>query len=75
MLGEKRCYAHQPNSANPILTEIPWLVIQKAEAEEIIPDNEDQRLITKPESREDRCDIKKEREELREKLRALGYFE
>lgn len=33
------------------------------------------RLITKPESQEDRCDIKKEQKELKEKLRVLGYFE
>lgn len=75
LLGEKRCYAHQPNSANPILTEIPWLVIQKSEAEEIIPDDEGQKLIAKLERPGDRRDIKKEQKELKEKLKALGYFE
>lgn len=77
LLGEQRCYGHPPQSTSPILTEIPWLVIQKPKDTESKSDDiSDIKLskdkIERPLGRQSTAD---EQEEHARKLRSLGYFD
>lgn len=70
-LGENRCYAHPPSSDSPILREVPWLVIEKEQAD-IEPEIHTIGKIT--ETRKFANKLSDE-EEVREKLRDLGYLQ
>ncbi len=77
LLGEDKCYAHPPGSTNPILKEVPWLVIDKPK------DTSPPETLTVPTKAEaqkpswpkDRIDSEKEQREITDKLKALGYYE
>lgn len=70
-LGENRCYAHPPSSDSPILREVPWLVIEKKQAE-IDPEIQ---MIEKTSETRESVDKQTDEDEVREKLRDLGYLE
>ena len=64
MLGEKGLYAHWSDSQEPILREVPWLVIDKRRKARTEVSTESEQIET--------TEVTKE--EVAEKLRALGYF-
>ena len=77
LLGEDKCYAHPPGSTNPILTEVPWLVIDKPKDTSppqtlTVPTKDETQKPTGP---KDRIDSEKEQQEISDKLKALGYYE
>lgn len=73
LLGEKRCFSHQPNSTNPILTEIPWLVIQKNKScDAAVIQQESSGMAKYQETQDDRFEAEKI---MKDRLRALGYFD
>lgn len=68
LLGEGKCYAHPSNSDNPILFEVPWLVIDKAEAEI------ENMSIESPTDSVDVTSKEADEKQVRDKLRDLGYL-
>jgi len=75
LLGEKKCYSHPSGSLNPVLIEVPWLVVEK-ERPHIEPQPQAAAAIVGEESPCQDGDTEAvEREELAAKLRALGYYD
>ncbi len=73
LLGEDRCYAHPRGSANPLLTTVPWLVIEK-QVEGKRPAPELRTPVEKDIAPAQNADQTSE-EEIVDKLRALGYHD
>lgn len=71
LLGEGRCYAHPPNSKNPILLEVPWLVIEKELADTYQPEIQADSVEKSSEVVKDKTDD----DQIRDKLRDLGYLD
>ena len=69
LLGENGCYAHPQNSDNPILREVPWLVIDKKKAE-----TENFTKETSVDSGE-HDEKQADENEVQAKLRDLGYID
>ena len=76
LLGEHRCYAHPAESTNPILIEIPWLVMEKTIDIEITKkDHGKERLSYEEKCHSEQRGGKADEKEITEKLRDLGYFD
>lgn len=75
LLGEKKCYSHPSGSLNPVLIEVPWLVIEN-ERPQMEPQPQSAAAIVGEEPPCQDGDTEAvEREELAAKLRALGYYD
>jgi len=76
LLGEGGRYGHPMRSSDPILLEVPWLVIDKGER---IFEAKGQTATEEQQRQQchggDRKADKEAQKEIKEKLRALGYFE
>ncbi|MHC4721562.1 MAG: hypothetical protein ACYS6I_02515 [Planctomycetota bacterium] len=73
LLGEGRRYAHPYGSLDPTLIEVPWLTIEKAERQ---IDTEDVTAAQKPPAEPtDEAKTETEQEELKRKLKSLGYYD
>ena len=69
-LGEKGRYSHSDGCRDPLLLEIPWLVVEKTVAKVCSRRKEEKRAyVLAPETTE-----KQEEEKIRKKLRNLGYL-
>jgi hypothetical protein len=74
LLGEKRQYGHPPNSDNPILLEVPWLVIDKETADTYQPDA--QMHNAGNDENPARVDYDQtDEEQIKDRLRDLGYLD
>ena len=73
-LGEGRRYAHPFGSIDPILIEVPWLVIEKEQRQF---DSTEVTKGEKPPQRPDKTtdESETEQEELKRKLKSLGYYD
>jgi hypothetical protein len=74
LLGENLRYAHPPNSKNPILLEVPWLVINKPEADTYQPDVQKLNIEIHNNSSKAGADQTDE-QQIKNKLRDLGYLD
>jgi hypothetical protein len=74
LLGEHRRYGHPYGSLDPVLIEVPWLTLEKAEKE---IDTEEVTAAQKPaaESPEPTDKTETEQQELIRKLKSLGYYD
>jgi len=70
MLGEDGCYGHWGRSSKKHLIEIPWLVIDKGKR---ITVSETQTVQNQQKGRDEKMNEETEKE-IKEKLKALGYF-
>jgi hypothetical protein len=68
LLGEKGRYSHFGGSDDPLLTGVPWLVIDKKDREEIVDSGQGKEPATGQSGGEDEAKIKA-------RLRALGYLD
>ncbi|MHC4214353.1 MAG: alkaline phosphatase family protein [Planctomycetota bacterium] len=71
LLGEGRRYAHPYGSLDPNLIEVPWLTIEKAKRQ---IDTEEVTAAQKPHT-EPTDKSETEQEELKRKLKSLGYYD
>jgi hypothetical protein len=74
LLGENRCYAHPPNSDNPILRDVPWLVINKDKADISQTMTGAEAVKTTDESSLTNAD-QADDQQVKDKLRELGYID
>jgi len=74
-LGENNNFSHPKDSSDPILREIPWLVIEKNKSQS--PDITTKEIIPPPKESDDseNIDDQAHQEELTQKLKSLGYYE
>lgn len=75
MLGEGGAYSHWDGSDDKPLREIPWLVIDKGPKPLEHPEPTKKMEKQPPKSINEKTDKKEAQEEIRKKLRALGYFD
>jgi hypothetical protein len=73
-LGEQRQYAHPYGSLDPILIEVPWFTIEKAE-KEIHPEEITAAQKPPAESHTPTDKTETEQQELIRKLKSLGYYD
>lgn len=73
LLGENRCYSHPPKTDNPILLEVPWLVIDKKQ-EDVLRSDTDKKSSEIPDRSETAQDEDDDAEQIKDKLRDLGYM-
>jgi len=73
MLGEGGAYSHWDGSDNKPLREVPWLVIDKGPKSVEHPEHAEKPEKQPAKSVDEKTD-KEAQEEIKEKLRALGYF-
>jgi glucan phosphoethanolaminetransferase (alkaline phosphatase superfamily) len=72
LLGEDRCYGHPRGRKNPLLTTVPWLVIEKqVDSERPVADVTPAESDGTPSQKTDQTT----EEEIVDKLRALGYYD
>ncbi len=74
MLGEGGACSHWDGSDNKLLTEVPWLVIDRGPKPVEHPEPAEKPEKQPPKSLDEKPD-KEAEEEIRKKLRALGYFD
>ena len=75
LLGENRRYAHPYGSIDPTLIEVPWLTIEKTERQ-IDTKTEEVTAAQKPTAEpSDEAKTETEQEELKRKLKSLGYYD
>jgi len=74
LLGERICYGH-PRGKDPILTTIPWLVIEKESGTEKKDGGNHAGVPSKPAELESEEKKEAEQKQLAEKLKALGYYD
>jgi hypothetical protein len=76
LLGEDRRYAHPLGSLDPILIEVPWLAIEKAEkdfdTEQVTAEHKPSEEPPEP---IDKTESETEKQELIRKLKSLGYYD
>ncbi len=70
LLGERLCYGHPCGSRNPILIDVPWLVIEKEASGETASAHAE---CPTEEAATSEPPQKSSEDEIAEKLRALGY--
>jgi len=74
LLGEGRCYGHPTGSSHRILREIPWLTIHR-ETAELDPGRHGRRHGSPDKKPPGDTTPQPDREQLAEKLKALGYLD
>jgi len=75
LLGESFLYGHPTGSANRILVEVPWLIIDKEQADIDISSYVSKGQGVDKKSAPSTPDSEDEQKQLAEKLRALGYYD
>ncbi|RKY11484.1 MAG: hypothetical protein DRP65_04100 [Planctomycetota bacterium] len=76
LLGEGRRYAHPYGSIDPTLIEVPWLVIERGEKDADTTEvTADERLSEKPDKPTGKTKTETEQQELKRKLKSLGYYD
>lgn len=76
LLGENNCYAHPSGSSNPILLEVPWLVVERrSEKVEQTSRKAKSSDVKKTGQAPSDADKQSQQKELADKLRALGYYD
>jgi hypothetical protein len=73
-LGEGRCFSHPADSSEPVLREVPWLVIEKDTSENAL--HESEHKADDQESDKGAGDtVENEQAMFAERLSALGYYD
>ncbi|HIJ69987.1 MAG TPA: sulfatase-like hydrolase/transferase [Planctomycetes bacterium] len=85
LLGENRLYAHPYGSLNPTLIEVPWLIIEKGQKDtdtekpstkiEFTHPGADEKPSQRTAGPADGAETETEQEELKRKLKSLGYYD
>jgi hypothetical protein len=75
-LGQGRRYAHPFGSIDPTLIEVPWLVIEKEERRiDTTEVSVGEKQPEKPDEPTETAETETEQEELKRKLKSLGYYD
>lgn len=76
LLGEHRCYSHPKGWTEPILVDVPWLVIEKpVEASSEACEKSQHQPSSQTNKQQEALDQQQEDEMVIERLRSLGYYE
>jgi hypothetical protein len=76
LLGEGRRYAHPYGSLDPTLIEVPWLVIERGEKDvDTTEVTANERPPEKSDEPTETAETETEQEELKRKLKSLGYYD
>jgi hypothetical protein len=76
LLGQGRRYAHPFGSIDPTLIEVPWLVIEKEERRiDTTEVSVGEKQPEKPDEPTETAETETEQEELKRKLKSLGYYD
>jgi len=75
LLGENNNFSHPKDSFDPILREVPWLIIEKSKNQSPDITTKDTNSSTKESGDPEKIDDQAHQEELAQKLKSLGYYE
>jgi Sulfatase len=74
-LGEHGCYSHPKGWTDPILVEVPWLIIDKSEKNTTEESGSREKPLPQDVNPQDKLNQQPEDEMVIERLRSLGYYE